>query len=109
MDKNIYNSPYEISLWDDLNAWEILKDKNVLPEIYYSVQDANIALEQLKEQSPESTYEIRHFFKEDKIAIIGSDKMTAPQMVFNPTLTINVNGQLGLTFSLYYRYFDNEI
>ena len=28
MDKNIYNSPYEISLWDDLNAWEILKDKN---------------------------------------------------------------------------------
>lgn len=109
MDKNIYNSPYEISLWDDLNAWEILKDKNVLPEIYFSVQDADAAVEQLKEQSPESTYEIRHFFKEDKIAIIGSDKMTAPQMVFNPTLTINVNGQLGLTFSLYYRYFDNEI
>ena len=109
MDKNIYNSPYEISLWDDLNAWEILKDKNVLPEIYFSVQDADDAVEQLKEQSPESTYEIRHFFKEDKIAIIGSDKMTAPQMVFNPTLTINVNGQLGLTFSLYYRYFDNEI
>lgn len=63
MDKNIYNSPYEISLWDDLNAWEILQDKNVLPEIYYSVQDADIAVAQLKEQSPEFTYEIRHFFK----------------------------------------------
>ena len=50
MDKNIYNSPYEISLWDDLNAWEILKDGEILSEIYYSVQDANIALEQLKEQ-----------------------------------------------------------
>ena len=45
MDKNIYNSPYEISLWDDLNAWEILKDKNVLPEIYFSVDDANVAVE----------------------------------------------------------------
>ena len=34
MDKYIYNSPYEISLWDDLNAWEILKDGEILSEIY---------------------------------------------------------------------------
>ena len=52
------------------------------------------------------------YYKEIKLAIIGSDKMESPNRIFNPVLTENVNGEKTLTFSLTYKYYDeytNEI
>ena len=46
------------------------------------------------------------YYKERKIAIIGTDTMTAPSKVFSPVLTLNINGEKTLTFSLQYKYFD---
>ena len=46
------------------------------------------------------------YFKEFKIAILGSNTMTSPQRAMNPVLKENVNGEKTLTFSLAYKYFD---
>ena len=46
------------------------------------------------------------YYKEIKLAIIGSDKMESPNRAFNPVLTENVNGEKTLTFSLAYKYYD---
>ena len=47
-------------------------------------------------------------FKESKIAIIGSNTMTTPNRAFSPVLHKNVNGEISLTFSMAYTYFDPE-
>ena len=49
------------------------------------------------------------YYKERKIAVIGSNSMTARNRVFSPVLTINVNGEKTLTFSLKHRYFDDRV
>ena len=46
------------------------------------------------------------YYKEIKLAVIGSDKMESPNRAFDPILTENVNGEKTLTFSLAYRYYD---
>jgi len=46
------------------------------------------------------------YYKEIKLAVIGSDKMESPNRVFDPVLIENVNGEKTLTFSLAYKYYD---
>lgn len=46
------------------------------------------------------------YYKEVKIATIGSDVMTAPSRVFDPIFTQNVNGEITLTFSIVHKYYD---
>ena len=46
------------------------------------------------------------YYKEIKIAVIGSDTMTSPNKAFSPVLTKNVNGEVTFTFSMAYTYFD---
>lgn len=46
------------------------------------------------------------YYKEIKLAVIGSDRMESANKVFDIVLTENVNGEKTLTFSLMYRYFD---
>ena len=46
------------------------------------------------------------YYKENKIAIIGSDTMTAMSKVYEPVFKENTNGEKTLTFSLKYQYFD---
>ena len=48
----------------------------------------------------------KSYYKEVKLAVIGSDKMESPNRVFDPVLTENVNGEKTLTFSLAFRYYD---
>ena len=48
----------------------------------------------------------KSYYKEVKIAVIGSDRMDTANRVFDPVLVENVNGEKTLTFSLLYRYFD---
>ena len=49
------------------------------------------------------------YYKEKKIAVIGSDKMDSPNRVYDAVLKKNVNGEISLTFSLAYRYFDSGV
>ena len=46
------------------------------------------------------------YYKEMKLAVIGSDKMDSPNRAFDPVLTENINGEKTLTFSLVYKYYD---
>lgn len=48
-----------------------------------------------------------HRFTEEKVAVIGSDTMTAQTRAIDPVLIENINGTKTLTFSIYYRYIDN--
>jgi len=49
------------------------------------------------------------YYQEIKVAVIGSDTMEAPNRVYSPVLTENVNGEVTLTFSLSYRYYDEMV
>ena len=46
------------------------------------------------------------YFKEEKVAIIGSDQLTAQHRCINPIFTENINGSETLTFTMYTNYFD---
>lgn len=46
------------------------------------------------------------YYKENKIAVIGTDTMTAMNKVYEPVFKRNTNGEKTLTFSLRYQYFD---
>ena len=46
------------------------------------------------------------YYKEVKLAVIGSDKMDSPNRAFDPVLVENVNGEKTLTFSLAFKYYD---
>ena len=49
------------------------------------------------------------YYKENKIAVIGSNTMATQNRVYSPVLHENVNGETTLTFSLKYRYFDEDV
>ena len=51
--------------------------------------------------------EDKSYYKEVKIATIGSEVMTAPNRAINPVFTYNVNGEITLTFSIVHRYYDD--
>ena len=48
------------------------------------------------------------YFVEEKVAIIGSDTMTAQWRATEPHLVSNVNGTNTFTFKMYYYYIDTE-
>lgn len=82
---NILKKPYEISIWEDV-------------------------LERVNIEDPEtSEVTIKQYYKENQLAIIGSDSMDTPIRAFNPILTQNVNGSSTLTFTIYYKYYDEEL
>ena len=68
--------PYEISVWEE-------------------------QLTQIEGSNP-----AEYKFKEQKLAVIGSDTMTGYNRVYDPVFTKKVNGEKTLTFSLKYKYFD---
>lgn len=49
------------------------------------------------------------YYKENKIAVIGSDTMDSPNRVYDPILHKNLNGEVTLSFSLKYKYFDPQV
>ena len=48
----------------------------------------------------------KSFYKENKLAVIGSNTMSGPNKIYEPVFTKNSNGEKTLTFSLKYKYFD---
>lgn len=78
----IAKKPYEISIWEDI-------------------------LEKVEKTDTSTGYvTIEQYYKENKLAVIGSDTMTSPARAHNPILTKNINGSSNLTFTMYSRYFD---
>lgn len=78
----IAKKPYEISIWEDV-------------------------LEKVEKTDDSTGYvTIEQYYKENKLAVIGSDTMTSPARAHNPILTKNINGSSNLTFTMYSRYFD---
>jgi len=48
------------------------------------------------------------FLNERKIAVIGSDTMTAQARALEPNFVEDINGTHTFTFKMYYTYIDNE-
>jgi len=69
---------YEISVWEDIFIPEQEINGNLVPGHY----------------------------EEEKIAVIGSDTMTADCRAIEPKLICNVNGKVTFSFKMYYRYHD---
>lgn len=76
---DILKKPYEISVWEDVLTTVTLSDGTQ-----------------------------KQYYKEQKIAVIGSNTMTSQARVKSPRLTRNVNGTHTLSFNIYYKYFDND-
>ena len=76
---SIKKDKYEISLWEDFIV-PATTGENSIPEHY----------------------------EERKIAIIGSDNMTAQFRAIEPRLVENINGTNTFTFRMFYTYIDNE-
>lgn len=77
---SIKKDKYEISLWEDYIVSAQGEGENLIPEHY----------------------------EERKIAIIGSDTMTAQWRAVEPKLVNNINGTNTLTFKMFYSFINNE-
>lgn len=94
---NIAKRPYEISLWED-----------VLTFVGKQKKDGKIVeMEGFIPSTFEGTIE-GQYYKEVKLCIIGSDTMNSPARCVNPKLAQKINGENTLTFTMYYRYWDDE-
>lgn len=76
---DILKKPYEISIWEDVLTTATLGDGTQ-----------------------------KQYYKEQKIAVIGSNTMTTKARAISPKLTRNVNGTHTLSFNIYYKYFDED-
>lgn len=102
---NIIKKPYEISLWD-----EVLIFKTKCFDVNGNLIATIIDEKKMRDEWPENTNttETFQYYKERKIAIIGSDTMDTPIRAVNSKLVSNVNGANTLTFSMYSKYWDEE-
>lgn len=136
------NRPYEISIWDDVLAYEVeyivqsseeeaasasapgtsidgseytidmTQNMGVLSyeknETGTQLVYNTVAQTTSKELVTDEYKVVDAKTKEKKIGIIGSSSMTAQHRALNGKLVENVNGSRTLTFSMYYKYYDNE-
>lgn len=136
------NRPYEISIWDDVLAYEVEYIVQSSEEEVESVsvpgtsidgseytidmtQNMGVLSYEKNETGTQLVYNtvaqttskelvtdeykvVDAKTKEKKIGIIGSSSMTAQHRALNGKLVENVNGSRTLTFSMYYKYYDNE-
>ena len=103
---NIIKKPYEISLWDEILVFRVeCFDEN---ENSLGVIEKERTLANFEPIEGTASTEVVQYYKERKIAIIGSDTMSTPIRAVNSKLVSNVNGANTLTFSMYSRYWDEE-
>lgn len=97
---NIKKIPYEISLWEDVRKYEVYREikENGTTTHQFVIVD-----------KPEGDTVVSSFYDERQIAIIGSNTMSSPARAVEPYFTQRVNGEIILNFSIYYRYYDEEI
>lgn len=99
---DIKKIPYEISLWEDVKRYEVYRqvineDKTVTQQFVVVMEPA------------EGDIVVNSFYDEQQLAIIGSNTMSSPARAIEPFFTQRVNGEIILNFSIYYRYYDEEV
>ena len=103
---NVIKKPYEISLWDEILVFRVecfdINGKSL------GIIEKEKSLEGFEPIQGTKTTEIIQYYKERKIAIIGSDTMSTPIRAVNSKLVSNVNGSNTLTFSMYSKYWDED-
>jgi hypothetical protein len=87
---SITKKPYEISLWEDTLVFVGASGENYI--------DITKAEEEI----------VAQYYKETRLCTIGSDTMDSPARAVNGKLVRKVNGEVTFTFTVYYRYYDNE-
>lgn len=96
--------PYEISIWDDVLTYNITYTAGV-----NNGQTINVTKLPVLAPDNDEAYIINYqFFDEQKVAVIGADKMDAQTRAHSPILTRNVNGTVALSFVLYNHIYDYE-
>lgn len=103
----VIKKPYEISLWEDELVYVVSFFTDIDCKNYVKTEEFS-TLENFSNPQGYFTKVIKQYYKEKKILILGSDTMDSPIRAFEPKLQINVNGSASLTFSIYYRYYDED-
>lgn len=93
--------PYEISIWEDVLVF-------VLRELSNEETDVETIIETTNLEGYTNHEIIGQYYKEQKVAIIGSDTMNTPIAAFNITLNQDINGSNTLTFSMNSLYYDED-
>ena len=88
---------YEISLWDDVLTWA-----------WKEPGDEEWTIDTNPPGEVEQGTEVKQFFDEQKLCVIGSNEMSSWARATNPVFTENTNGQKTLTFSLVTRFYDED-
>ena len=102
---SILKKPYEISIWDDVLVFDIKYVDENKGEIIVK----GITPNEAKKYSDFTNYSVeKQYYKEKKIAIIGSNTMSAPWRAVNSSFVKNVNGSSTLTFTMYSKYYDED-
>ena len=86
------------------------ESKEAVPEREYFIAGEKLdTFEGKLEDKQYDTYvKIFQYYKERKLCIIGSDTMTSPARAIQSKLVSSTNGSNTLTFSMYYKYYDEE-
>ena len=85
---SVFKRPYEISLWEDRLT---IVDNNG------KEYDGFV---------PSGVQVLTSYYKEKKLAVIGSDTVKAPSYIVEPQLKRKIDGSNILTFSIYSHYWD---
>lgn len=85
-----FKRPYEISLWED---------RLTIVDNSGKEYDGFV---------PSGAQVLTSYYKEKKIAVIGSSKTDAPSYVVEPQLKRKIDGSNVLTFSIYSHYWDDD-
>lgn len=105
---NIQKKPYEISLWEDVNVFSVSNGKQTI-EYEGKLPGTEKMDEDFGEDAnSRSEKEIFQYYTERKLCVIGSNSMNTPIQAFGANLVENTNGTSTLTFSLYYKYLDEN-
>lgn len=92
---DLIKKPYEISLWDEETVYVITT----------STEDKRYEVTEL----PSTKHTVlNQYTRENKIALIGSNKLNIPIRAFDAKLTRQVTGANTLTFQIYSKYYDED-
>ena len=105
--ENILKKPYEISLWEDILVFRVRYYDKTSKELV-AVKEYFDSLANF-EPIENTITEIDQYYKERKLCIIGSNTMSSPIRATKPKLVSNINGSNTLTFTMYLKYWNDEI
>lgn len=105
---NIQKKPYEISLWEDVNVFSVSNGKMTIEYEGKLPGTEQMDKDFGEDASSRAEKEIFQYYTERKLCVIGSSSMNTPIQAFGANLVENTNGTSTLTFSLYYKYLDEN-